>query len=88
MKAHWGAICTAAALALVLASNLIDIGRFHASLIEARKQQAASLAAATRVETQLDALAKGTQALADGGNANARAILVTLRQNGVRIHAK
>ena len=84
----WAVICTAGAVALVLTSNLIDTARFHGSLVEARKQQVASLSTTHRAEIQLDALAKGTQALADQGNPNARAILAVLSQNGVQIRAR
>ena len=86
-RPDWAMICTAGAVALVLVSNLIDIGRFHDSLVEARKQQVVGLDNTRRAEVQLDALAKGTQALADQGNPNARAILAVLRQNGVQINA-
>lgn len=82
-----GVICTAAALVLLLVSSLVDIGRFHTSLTAAKAQQAVAIETSSRAEKQLDALAKGTQALADGGNANARAILGVLRANGVQVNA-
>jgi hypothetical protein len=65
-------ICTAAALVLMLGSNLVDIGRVHDALLKARGQQQVNLEVSKRAETQLDALAKGTKALADAGNPNAR----------------
>lgn len=85
--ANLGILCTAAAVVLVLGSNLVDISRFHTALTKAQVQQQISLEAATRAETQLDALAKGTQALAEAGNPNARAILGVLRQNGIQVNA-
>lgn len=82
-----GVLCTAAAVVLLLGSNLVDISRFYTALSDAQVQQQINLETATRAETQLDALAKGTQALADAGNPNARAILGVLRQNGIRVNA-
>lgn len=41
---------------------------------------------AQRMRRQLDALAAGTQRLADGGNANAQAITAALRQRGITIN--
>lgn len=82
-----GILCTAAAVVLVLASNLVDISRFHEALTKAQAQQQINLQTVTRAEAQLDALAKGTQALAAAGNPNAQAILGVLRQNGVQVNA-
>jgi len=86
-RGNIGVICTAAALVLLLTSSLVDIGRFHTALTAAKTEQTAAVATSARAEAQLDALAKGTQALADGGNANARAILGVLRANGIQINA-
>jgi hypothetical protein len=85
--ASLGILCTAAAVVVVLGSNLIDIGRFHDSLSKMRTQQQINIEAVGKAENQLDALAKGTKALADAGNPNARAILEVLRQNGVQVNA-
>ena len=82
-----GIICTAAAAVLVFGSNLVDISRFHDALSKTQAQQQIDLQTVGRAEKQLDALAKGTKALADAGNPNARAILGVLRQNGVQINA-
>jgi hypothetical protein len=87
ISGNLGIVCTAAAVVLVLGSNLVDIGRFHDALTKTQVQQQISLQGANRAEAQLDALAKGTKALADAGNPNARATLVVLRQNGVQINA-
>lgn len=86
-QAGIGILCTAAAVVLFLGSSLVDIGRFHTALSEAQVQQQINLETATRAEAQLDALAKGTQSLADAGNPNARAILGVLRQNGIQVNA-
>lgn len=86
-SASIGVLCTAAAVVLVLGSNLVDIGRFHDAMTKTQVQQQVNLESASRAENQLDALAKGTKALADGGNPNAQAILGVLRQNGVQINA-
>ncbi len=84
--ANLGVLCTAAAVILVLGSNLIDIGRFHQTMTRTRAQQQISLDNTGRAEKQLDSLAKGTKSLADAGNANAQAILNVLRQNGVQVN--
>lgn len=86
-RASIGILGTAAAVVLLLGSNLVDIGRFHEALTKAQVQQQINLETATRAETQLDALAKGTQALANAGNPNASAILGVLRQNGIQVNA-
>jgi predicted carbohydrate-binding protein with CBM5 and CBM33 domain len=82
-----GTILTAAALSIVLLSNLLDMRRAHGELEKALAQQKTTLEGAKKTETQLDALASGTQALASGGNANAQRIVATLKQNGVSIKA-
>lgn len=81
-----GLLCTAAAVVLVLGSNLVDVGRFHDALSATKARQQSSIESVVRAEAQLDALAKGTKALADSGNPNAQAILGVLRQNGVQIN--
>lgn len=82
-----GMLATAAAVVLVLGSNLVDISRFHDALTRTQTQQQVNLATIGRAENQLNALAKGTKALADAGNPNATAILAVLRQNGVQVNA-
>jgi len=83
-----GIILTASALVLILASNLIDIGRFHTSLEKATAQQETTLVSTRKAEAQLDSLAKGVQALAAAGNPNARAIVDALARSGVQISAR
>lgn len=76
---------TAAALCVVLTSVAIDLGSARSNLQKSVEAQKTALANAKKVETQLDALAKGVNQLAQGGNANARRIIAVLQQNGVNI---
>jgi hypothetical protein len=48
--------------------------------------QAQPYAASQKLRTQLDAIASGTQRLADGGNANARLVVEELRKRGITIN--
>jgi hypothetical protein len=82
-----GSGLTAAAVCVVLASGLGDMWRAHGEMKKAIDGQATALAASKKVETQLDGLAKGVQALAQAGNPNAQAIIAILKQNGVNINA-
>ena len=75
------------ALCLVLGSSLLDIQRNNAALTEATKQQAAAVAASHKSEDQLNALARGVQALSDRGDANAAMIVGVLQRNGIHINA-
>lgn len=84
---EWATILLAAALLVTLGSGLIDQSRGIAALKTVEQEQAAALEVSKRVEAQLNALASGTQQLADGGNANAQAVLATLQQNGIRVNA-
>jgi hypothetical protein len=80
-------IAVATALCLVLGSSLIDIGRASEALQKVDQEQAAQIQVSRRAEAQLNSLAKGTQELAEAGNANALAIVATLQQNGIRINS-
>lgn len=88
MPAHLGTLLTAAALCVVLGSNVAQLRHGQSSLETIVINQRTALANATKAETQLDALAKGTQALANGGNANAAKIVAVLQANGIRINAR
>ncbi len=88
MPAHLGTLLTAAALCVVLGSNVTQLRHGQSSLETIVINQRTALANATKAETQLDALAKGTQALANGGNANAVKIVAVLQANGIRINAR
>ena len=78
----------AAALILVLGSNVRDLWAARDGLAKSIAQQAAALKANQTVEAQLEKLAAGTQRLADRGNPNAQRIVGLLKQNGITINAK
>ena len=80
-----GLVMLAAGLVLLLVSNLVDIVRVHAALTGSQAQIDAAVAASGKAESQLNALAAGTASLARGGNANAAAVIATMRRNGVNI---
>jgi hypothetical protein len=86
-KSGFAASLTAGALVIVLASNVFDQRRAHVEMTKAVEAQAKSLEGGAKVEAQLDALAKGVQGLAAGGNPNARAIVDVLAKNGVNINS-
>jgi len=79
-------ILLALTLIIVLGSSLLDLHRANDSLTKLDKEQTTSMVTANRPEAQLNALARGVQQLADGGNANAAAIVATLQANGVHIN--
>ncbi len=66
-------------------SHLIDLRKTHAQLEAAMQSQNTAIANNRKAELQLDALAKGVNELAKSGNANAKRIVETLKQNGVSI---
>ena len=76
---------TVCAVVVMLISTLVDIAHVHAALDTARTNLQVSVDTSKKIETQLDALAKGISSLAEKGNPNASAIVATLRQNGVNI---
>lgn len=78
---------------LVTLALLVWFGFQSVQLIAERSQadglhanQAPVFQNAQRMRRQLDTLAAGTQRLADGGNANAQAIIAALRQRGITIN--
>jgi hypothetical protein len=83
----WAILALALALVLVLGSSLFDLIRTNATLTNVDKEQTAALANSHKSEDQLNALARGTQQLADSGNVNAQAVVATLQRNGVHINA-
>ncbi len=85
-KAGLAATLTAAALAIVLASNLFDQRRGALEMTAVLAGQSKALEGNAKIEAQLDALAKGINSLAKSGNANAQRIISTLKQNGVSIN--
>lgn len=82
-----GASLTAIALIILLVANLVGLVRGRGELADARAGQEAMIAQGTKIESQLEGLARDTQALADSGNPNARKIVEILAQNGVNINA-
>jgi hypothetical protein len=81
-----GPFLTALALCIVLGANLSQARQAHASLGTVVANQKTAISGSARAETQLDALAKGTQLLARQGNANAAKIVAILQSNGVQIN--
>lgn len=84
-KAGIATSLTAGALALVLGSSLVDQRRGASEMSIALESQSKALESSAKIESQLDALAKGISGLALSGNANAQRIVATLKQNGVSI---
>ena len=76
----------AAAVIITLGANMLELHRTNADLTDALTGQKAVLSGGQTVETQLNALAKGTRQLADAGNANAKRVVETLQANGVKIN--
>lgn len=87
-KGTWAIIALTLSLCLVLGSFVIDSRRANSSLSKIDKDQTVALEAAGKAEGQLNSLARGVQALANGGNANAVAVVAVLQRNGVKINAK
>ncbi|WP_375391557.1 hypothetical protein [uncultured Sphingomonas sp.] len=83
-----GLMLTQAALCLVLIATGVDLVRAHGELTQALERQRQNDALITRIDGQLDSLARGTQQLADGGNAHAAQIIAALAQNGVHINTR
>ena len=75
----------AGALSILLLSTLVDLWQIHTDLETAADRQRTMIDGNAKIETQLDALAKGLNQLAQTGNVNAQHIVATLKQNGVNI---
>ncbi|MEO7158886.1 MAG: hypothetical protein ABI039_15070 [Vicinamibacterales bacterium] len=80
-------VMVTAALLLVLISSMIDLRQIHGDLESAIGNQKAARENSSKVEAQLDSLAKGLSQLAQTGNQNAQHIVGMLKQNGVDIKA-
>ncbi|MGI4880224.1 MAG: hypothetical protein ACRYG4_22370 [Janthinobacterium lividum] len=76
---------TAAAVVIILASNFVQLQQGHTELETVLANQANSFADGAKVDRQLDALAKGTQQLAQAGDPNAQRIVAILRAKGINI---
>lgn len=60
----------------------------RATLASLRTNQETTYQNAQKMRTQLDALAAGTQTLANAGNKNAQAVVNALAQRGITINAE
>jgi len=78
-------VLTAAALCLVLSSNLADLGRAKTQLNQLISRQETTLKTTEKASGQLDSMASGIQQLAASGNPNAQKIVAVLQANGVHI---
>jgi hypothetical protein len=67
-------------------SQLIQLIGERSALKTLLVNQAQPYAASQKLRVQLDAIASGTQRLADGGNANARLVVDELRKRGITIN--
>jgi hypothetical protein len=81
----WGFVGIAVALIAVLAMNVVEQRRSAGAIEAVRAAQRTQLATARIGEAQLNALAKGTRALAVEGNDSAREIMKVLNQNGIHV---
>ena len=82
-----GILLSQAALCLVLIASAVDILRVHGDLADTLLRQQKNNELIGKIDAQLDALARGTQRLAQGGDANAAAITATLAASGIHINA-
>lgn len=80
-----GTSLTAAALCVLLVSNILNLNAARGGFNQALQQQI-MIERSQKIETQLEALATGTQALAASGNPNAQKIVGILQQNGININ--
>lgn len=67
-------------------ATLLQLVNDRSAVKTALDNQSQTHASAQKLRVQLDAIAAGTQRLADAGNANARLIVEELRKRGVTIN--
>lgn len=79
-------LLTQLALAVLLVNEIVQLSSANGKLSAALVGQKANDETVRRIDTQLDALARGTQRLAQAGNPQAAKIVDQLAQNGVRIN--
>ncbi|WP_174291875.1 hypothetical protein [Sphingomonas bacterium] len=84
---RFGILLSQAALCLVLIASAVDQLRVHGDLADSVARQQKNNELIGKIDNQLDALARGTQALAQSGDANAAAVTATLAASGVHINA-
>ena len=82
-----GVTLSQAALCIVLIASTVDAFRAQARLSATLTEQGRNDDLIGRIDHQLDALARGTQALAQQGNANAARVVAELARTGVHINA-
>lgn len=73
------------ALCILVGANLTQVVATRTSLQQVLKQQKEGEPTIAKVDSQLDALASGTQRLAVAGNANAAKIITSLAENGIQV---
>ena len=73
------------ALCILLGANLTQVISTHGSLQQVLQRQKDGEPTIAKIDSQLDALASGTQRLAADGNANAAKIIATLAENGIQV---
>ena len=81
-------LLTQLAFAVLLVNEIVQLVTANGKLSEVISRQAVNDATIKRIDQQLDALARGTQRLAQNGNLQAAAIVAQLGQNGVHINPK
>lgn len=85
---RFGLLLTQLALAVLLVNELVQLWQANGKLSQTIEQQAGNDDTVKRINTQLDSLARGTQRLAQSGNANAQKVVDQLAASGVQINAK
>jgi hypothetical protein len=65
----------------------IELYREHGRLQVAKQGQEETMGKAQKMRDQLDAIASGTQKLADKGNTNAQSVVSALKARGISINA-
>jgi hypothetical protein len=75
----------AAAFLVWIGFQTVELIGERRALVAAHDAQAPQLAESAQLRVSLDAVATGTQKLADGGNANARIIVDELKKRGITI---
>ena len=79
-------LITQLALAVLLINEIVQLSAANGKLTTELNRQKTNDEVVKRIDTQLDALARGTQRLARAGNPQAAKIVDQLAQNGVRIN--
>ncbi len=75
-----------AALLLWAGAQMVQLLSERSTLKTLLTSQSTAFAASQKLRVQLDAIASGTQRLADGGNQNAKLVVEELRKRGITIN--